>query len=60
MSTDDTTDTHDGAPERDSIQEGQRIDEASGQKLGPPGQGDLDQSKLDDAKDDLEKAGGGH
>ena len=60
MSNEETTDTHDGAPEDASIQDGQRVDEASGQKVGPPGQGDVDQSKLDDATDDLEKAGGGH
>ncbi len=60
MSTNDTTDTHDGAPERDSIQDGQRIDEASGQKVGPPGQGDLDKDKFEDAAEELGKAGGGH
>ncbi len=60
MSENETTDTHDGAPEGDSIQDGQRIDEASGQKAGPPGQGDLDQAKLDQQTDELEQAGGGH
>jgi hypothetical protein len=60
MTNDDTPAPHEGAPEHDSTQEGQRVDDASGQKVGPPGQGDLDAAKLDEAKEDLEKAGGGH
>ena len=60
MTNQDSTDAHDGAPDGHSSQDGQRIDEASGQKVGPPGQGDLDQEKLDAGTEDLEKAGGGH
>ncbi len=60
MTNPETTDTHDGAPDGHSIQDEQRVDEASGQKAGPPGRGDLDPAKLDQGTEELEKAGAGH
>ena len=55
-----TPEEHDGAPESASNQDGQRVDEASGQLAGPPGTGDTDQRAVDKAEEDLEKAGAGH
>jgi hypothetical protein len=60
MTNSEFSDTPDGAPGASPTQDEQRIDEASGQKIGPPGQGDVDQDKLDKSAEDLEKAGGGH
>ena len=60
MSNAERDDAHDGAPDEHSIQDGQRIDEASGQKVGPPGQGDLDEGKFEEAAEELKQAGGGH
>ena len=58
--TNPENDAHEGAPESSSIQDGQRIDEASGQKVGPPGSGDLNEDALKAGEEELKKAGGGH
>ena len=58
--TDEKHDDHDGAPAADSAQDGQRRDEASGQKVGPPGQGDRDEAAIEEGLDKLGQAGGGH
>lgn len=52
---------NDDDPIRDQGLEGeQRIDEASGQKAGPPGSGEVDEDAVQEATEKLDQAGGGH